>query len=103
MRVYTSRIHWVDRGTGTPKDKDLVTINFVSDVHTTILYETLQVVGLAEAARTAIRLRKKTMNLCACDSEERERGVGVGVNVTMMSDTPSIVGVVGVRGRRRFR
>ncbi len=76
MRVYTSRIHWVDRGTGTPKDKDLVTINFVSDVHTTILYETLQVVGLAEAARTAIRLRKKTMNLCACDSEERERGVG---------------------------
>jgi hypothetical protein len=41
--------------------------------------------------------------LCVGDSEERERGVGVGVNVTMMSDTPSIVGVVGIRGRRRFR
>jgi hypothetical protein len=41
--------------------------------------------------------------LCVGDSEEHERGVGVGVNVTMMSDTPSIVGVVDLGGRRNFR
>ncbi len=48
-------------------------------VNSTMLFEVLQVVqvvGVAEAVRTAIRLRKKTMNLCASDSEDRERGVG---------------------------
>ncbi len=38
------------------KTKSEGSINLVSDVHTTILYEELQVVGLSEAARTAIRL-----------------------------------------------
>ncbi len=35
-------------------------------VNDTMLFETLQVVGLGETVRTVIRLRKKTMNLCGC-------------------------------------
>ena len=38
------------------KTKSEGSINLVSDVHNTILYEELQVVGLSEAARTAIGL-----------------------------------------------
>ena len=53
----------------------------------TILSETLQVIGLAEAARRALRLRENPMNLCACDSEQRENGVGTGVNATILSET----------------
>jgi hypothetical protein len=45
-------------------------------VYATMLFTTLQVVGLTEVARTVIRLRKKTMNLCGYDSEKRERGIG---------------------------
>jgi hypothetical protein len=56
-------------------------------VNATMLSETLQVVGLAEAAARAVRLRKPPINLCACDSEQRERGVGAGVNATMLSET----------------
>ena len=29
--IYTSRIHWVDRGTGTPKDRDEVNIREVCE------------------------------------------------------------------------
>jgi hypothetical protein len=76
---------------GLEHPKDRYEVN--TDVHGTILYETLQVVGLAEAARTTIRLQKKTMNLCACDSEERERGVGAGVNATMLFETLQVVGL----------
>ena len=50
-----------------------------ASVNSTMLFgvlQVVQVVGVAEAVRTAIRLRKKTMNLCASDSEDRERGVG---------------------------
>jgi hypothetical protein len=54
-------IHWVPRGTGTLKDRD--------EVLGTMLFETLQVVGITEVVRTAIRLRKKPMK-CVCDSEE---------------------------------
>ncbi len=35
-----------------------------TDVNETMLFETLQVVGLTEDVRTVIRLRKKNMNLC---------------------------------------
>ncbi len=38
------------------KTKSEGSINLVSDVDTTILYEELHVVGLSETARTAIRL-----------------------------------------------
>ncbi len=40
-------------------------------VNTTLLFATLQVVGLPETVRTVIQLRKKTMRLCSCDTEER--------------------------------
>ena len=56
-------------------------------VNTTMLSETLEVVGLAEAARRSFWFRKNPMNLCACDSEEREHGVGAGVKPTMLSET----------------
>ena len=42
-------------------------------MHTTMLYETLQFEGLAEVARTVIRLLKKPMNLCIYNNEEREK------------------------------
>jgi hypothetical protein len=58
-----------------------------------ILYETLQVVGLTEASRTVIRLREKPMTSCECDSEKREHGVGAGVNVTMMFETLQVAGL----------
>ncbi len=35
-------------------------------------------------SRTAIRLKKKPMNLCVSDSEDYERGVGADVNDTML-------------------
>jgi hypothetical protein len=60
-------------------------------VNVTILFETLQVVGLSETVRTVIRLPKKTMNLCVYDSEESDHGVGVGVNVTMLFETLQVV------------
>ena len=46
-----------------------------ADVNSTKLFETLQVVGLAEAVRTAILLHKKPMNLC----DPIVRSVSVGL------------------------
>jgi hypothetical protein len=59
-----------------------------------MVFETLQVVGFAEDARTVIRFRKKNMKLCACDSEERECGVGADVNDTMLFEILQVVGLV---------
>ena len=58
-------------------------------VNVTMLSETLQVVGVAEAVSRAVRLRKKPMNLCVCDNEQCECGVGVRVKGTMLSGTLS--------------
>ena len=69
-----------DRGVGT-------------SVNATMLSETQEVVGLAEASRRAVRLRKKPMDLCACDREQSERGVGAGVNATILSETLQVVGL----------
>jgi hypothetical protein len=43
-------------------------------VNATMLSETLEVVGIVEAAGRPFWLRKKTMNLCVCDREECEHG-----------------------------
>jgi hypothetical protein len=53
-------------------------------VNDTMFFETLQVVGLSEAVRTAIRLRKTPINLCVYDSEDRECGLGANVNDTIL-------------------
>jgi hypothetical protein len=45
-------------------------------VNVTMMFGTLQVVGLTEAGRTSIRFRKKLMNLCVYNREECERGTG---------------------------
>ncbi len=42
-----------------------------------------------ETARTVIRFRKKTKNLCVCDSEDRDGGVGVDVNDSILLMTGS--------------
>ena len=62
-------------------------------VNSTILSETLKVVGLTESVRRSFWLRRKPMNLCACDNEEREHGVGAGVNATILSETLKVVGL----------
>jgi hypothetical protein len=64
-----------------------------ADVNGTMLFETIQVVGLAETVRTTIRLWGKPMNLCACDNEELECEVGADVNTTMLFDTLQVVGL----------
>ena len=51
-----------------------VRMGWGSGVNATMLSETLEVIGLAEAARRPFWLRKKPINLCACDNEEREHG-----------------------------
>ena len=83
----------------TPEARGLVIRGVGAGVNATMLSETLQVVGIAEAAQREVRLRKKPMNLCVCDSEQRECGVGDGVNATMLSETLKVVGIAEVTGR----
>ena len=59
-------------------------------VNSTILSETLKVVGLAESVRRSFWLRRKPMNLCVCDSEECDHWVGAGVNSTILSGWVSV-------------
>ncbi len=63
-------------GEGTGSNNEECECGVGVSVNDTVLFETLQGVGLVESVRTVIWFRKNPINLCACDNEECERGVG---------------------------
>jgi hypothetical protein len=66
--VYVSEKHGDGEGVGS--DNEECECGVGVSVNETVLFETLQVVGLIESVRTVIRFRKKNpINLCACDND----------------------------------